>query len=195
MPHLKPAHHETSKRDSANKQRIKIKQLKCPVFEFKPHQVNDSSQSNHETDHLVSQIVLVSTYCPHLQFRYFSRGGPISHCCYPAYRVPPHTSLKSRQGAGHPSTRCYASRSSGPCLHAREGSGAATRPATPDPASSLGRAPVLPRVLWLRTLPPCSGGLWRCHATRSSGPHLPAQKGFSTVTRPTPLYRSWIKKC
>jgi hypothetical protein len=54
MPHLPPAHHETSKHDSPNETKIKEKQ-NCPGFEFKPHQVNDSSQSNQVTDHLVSQ--------------------------------------------------------------------------------------------------------------------------------------------
>jgi hypothetical protein len=37
-----------------NKGKRKTKQ-NYPVFEFKPHQVNDSSQSNQGTDHLVSQ--------------------------------------------------------------------------------------------------------------------------------------------
>jgi hypothetical protein len=37
-----------------NKGKIKIKQ-NYPGFEFKPHQVNDSSQSNQGIDHLVSQ--------------------------------------------------------------------------------------------------------------------------------------------
>jgi hypothetical protein len=46
--------HETSKRDSPNKTKIKVKQPKCPGFEFKPRQVNDSSQTNQGTDHLVS---------------------------------------------------------------------------------------------------------------------------------------------
>jgi hypothetical protein len=32
-----------------------VEPLKCPGFKFKPHQVNDLSQSNQETDHLVSQ--------------------------------------------------------------------------------------------------------------------------------------------
>jgi hypothetical protein len=55
MPHLIPAHHEIRKHDSTNKTKIKIKEPKCFEFEFKPHQVNDSSQSNQVTDHLVSQ--------------------------------------------------------------------------------------------------------------------------------------------
>jgi hypothetical protein len=61
MPHLPPAHHETSKRDSPNETKVKEKQNKtkqnCPGFKFKPRQVNDSSQSHQGTDHLVSQIV------------------------------------------------------------------------------------------------------------------------------------------
>jgi hypothetical protein len=55
MAHLPPAHHKTSKRDSPMKQRIKVKQLKCLKFEFKPRQINDSLQSNQVTDYLVSQ--------------------------------------------------------------------------------------------------------------------------------------------
>jgi hypothetical protein len=57
MPHLPPAHYETSKRDSPNEAKIKEKQNN-PGFEFKPRQVNDSSQSNQVTVHLVSQRVL-----------------------------------------------------------------------------------------------------------------------------------------
>jgi hypothetical protein len=49
------AHHETSKRDSPNKTKIKVKQPNRPGFEFNPHQVNDLSQSNKETNQLVSQ--------------------------------------------------------------------------------------------------------------------------------------------
>jgi hypothetical protein len=57
MPHLPPTHHETSKRDSPNETKVKEKQNN-PGFEFKPRQVNDSSQSNQGTDHLVSQYEL-----------------------------------------------------------------------------------------------------------------------------------------
>jgi hypothetical protein len=53
MPHLPPPHHETSKHDSPNETKIKEKQ-NCLGFEFKHRQVNDSSQSNQGTDHLVS---------------------------------------------------------------------------------------------------------------------------------------------
>jgi hypothetical protein len=50
----------------------------------------------------------------------------------------------------------------------RDGSGAATCPVALDPVSLLGRAPGLPRVPRHRTLPPCSGGLRRCHVSCSS---------------------------
>jgi hypothetical protein len=56
MSQLPPAHHETSKRDSPNETKVKEKQ-NYPGFEFKPHQVNDSSQSNQVTIHLVSHVV------------------------------------------------------------------------------------------------------------------------------------------
>jgi hypothetical protein len=42
-------------RDSPHDKRIKVKLPKCLGFEFKHHQVNNSSQSNQEIDHLVSQ--------------------------------------------------------------------------------------------------------------------------------------------
>jgi hypothetical protein len=48
MPHLPPTHHEKSKHDSPNEQKIRVKQPNRPVIEFKPCQVNDSSQSNQE---------------------------------------------------------------------------------------------------------------------------------------------------
>jgi hypothetical protein len=41
----------------SNETRIKVKQPKCPGFKFKPLQVNDSSQLNQGTDHLVSQFL------------------------------------------------------------------------------------------------------------------------------------------
>jgi hypothetical protein len=53
--HATPAYHVTSKHDFPNETKIKVKQPKCPGFKFKPCQVNDSSQSNQGTDHLVSQ--------------------------------------------------------------------------------------------------------------------------------------------
>jgi hypothetical protein len=56
MLHLPPQHHETSKHNSPkwNKGKRKTKR-NYPGFEFKPRQVNDSSQSNKRIDHLVSQ--------------------------------------------------------------------------------------------------------------------------------------------
>jgi hypothetical protein len=44
IPHLPPAHHETNKHDSPNETEIKATLPKCLKFEFKSHQVNDSSQ-------------------------------------------------------------------------------------------------------------------------------------------------------
>jgi hypothetical protein len=43
MPHLPPAHHKTSKRDSPNETKIKVKSQKYSGFKFKPWHVNDSS--------------------------------------------------------------------------------------------------------------------------------------------------------
>jgi hypothetical protein len=62
MPRLPPTHHETSKHVSPNKTKIKEKQ-NCPGFKFNPRQVNDSSQSNKGTDHLVSQIRQYKNKC------------------------------------------------------------------------------------------------------------------------------------
>jgi hypothetical protein len=56
MPHLPPVHYKTSKRDSPNETKVKEKQ-NYPGFEFKSRQVNDSSQSNQGTDHLVSHKI------------------------------------------------------------------------------------------------------------------------------------------
>jgi hypothetical protein len=49
--------------------------------------------------------------------------------------------------------RCHVPRCFGPHLTIQEGSDAASRPSTPDPASPLRRAPALTRVLRLRTAP------------------------------------------
>jgi hypothetical protein len=48
------------------KQKEKEKKRNCPGFEFKPRQVNDSSQSNQGTDHLVSHIILIILICKQL---------------------------------------------------------------------------------------------------------------------------------
>jgi hypothetical protein len=47
----------------SKRNKIKVKPSKCPGFEFKPQQVNESWQSNQGTDHLVSQRQL--TICEH----------------------------------------------------------------------------------------------------------------------------------
>jgi hypothetical protein len=56
----------------------------------------------------------------------------------------------------------------------REGSGIATCPKAPDPASSFMMALVLPRVLRLWTPPHHQGGLRHYHATLGIGPSLSA---------------------
>jgi hypothetical protein len=61
MPHQPSAHHETGKHDSPNETKIKEKKWNYPGFEFTPHQVNDSSQSDQATNHLVSQDPLLET--------------------------------------------------------------------------------------------------------------------------------------
>jgi hypothetical protein len=58
MPHLPSTHHETSKCNSPNETKIKVKQPKYLRFECNPRQVNDSSQSNQGTIHLISHLIL-----------------------------------------------------------------------------------------------------------------------------------------
>jgi hypothetical protein len=77
--------------------------------------------------------------------------GPLSVPCRsgtPAYRLD----SKIRK------MYCHMPYITGSCLPAREGSDAATCPATLDPASLFGRAPTLPCVPRLRILPPYSEG-------------------------------------
>jgi hypothetical protein len=80
--------------------------------------------------------------------------------------------------------RCHVLRSSQPHLPTWEGSSAAICPAALDLISIHGRAPALPRVPQLRTPPPYIGGLRRCHASRGTGPHLPASEGSGATARP-----------
>jgi hypothetical protein len=110
---------------------------------------------------------------------------PEGHCQYPVDQVPPRTSFKPRQRAECASTCCHASHGSRSHIPTDEGSGAATRPAAPDPASPQRMAPVLPCVPWLHSPPPCSGGLRCCHASRGSGARLPTQEGTDAAMRPT----------
>jgi hypothetical protein len=53
----------------------------------------------------------------------------------------------------------------GPCLPTEEGSDTVACPMVPDLASLPRRAPVLPRVPRLWTLPLSGEGHWRCHAS------------------------------
>jgi hypothetical protein len=104
--------------------------------------------------------------------------GPLSVPCKPG--TPTYT-LKSKT---RNNTYCHMPRSSGPCLAAREGSSAATCSVASDPASMLGRVPVLSCVPWLWTLPPCLEGLQRCHVPCGFGSCLPAQEGSGAATCP-----------
>jgi hypothetical protein len=103
-----------------------------------------------------------------------SPEGPLS---VPYRPGTPHTCSKSGLRIGRASTCRHMALSFGSRLPAREGSGATTCPAALDPASQLGKAPLLPCVMWLRTLPHCSGGLQCCRMFHVSGPCYPAQEG------------------
>jgi hypothetical protein len=69
-------------------------------------------------------------------------------CRYHVDQIPLHTSFKSRQRMERPSTRRHVPSCTRPCLFVKVGSGTATCPASPDPTSLLGRAPVPPRASW-----------------------------------------------
>jgi hypothetical protein len=79
---------------------------------------------------------------------------------------------------------CHVSRGSESCLPAHKGSGVATCPTAPDPASLLERASVLPHVPRLWILPPYLGGFRRCHVSHSTEPRLPAREGSDAATCP-----------
>jgi hypothetical protein len=56
----------------------------------------------------------------------------------------------------------------------------------------------LPRALQYWTLPPCQGGLWGCHMSSGSKPHLLVEESSGTTTRPAVRCGPWassIKKC
>jgi hypothetical protein len=64
------------------------------------------------------------------------------------------------------------------------GSDAATYPTAPNLTSQPRWVSALPRVLWLWTSSSNWGGLWHCHMSYSSGPHLLAELGSCVVTCP-----------
>jgi hypothetical protein len=94
--------------------------------------------------------------------------------CVPQLQTPPPSSGGLRC--------CHTIRNSGLHHPPREGSGAATCFAAPDPASQLGRAPVLPHGLQLWTPPPSTEGLRCCCVFRNSRPRLPAREGSGAAT-------------
>jgi hypothetical protein len=73
MPHLPLIHHETSKCDSPHETKDKGKTMNYPRFEFKHHQVNNSSQSNQRTDYLISHNPSKPTQGPRCTFRNFQQ--------------------------------------------------------------------------------------------------------------------------
>jgi hypothetical protein len=110
--------------------------------------------------------------------------GPLSVPCRPG---TPHTGFKSGQGAGCATMCCHVSCGSGPFLHVKESSNATTCHVASDLTSLPRRALVLPRVLRLRTSPPCQGELRHCHVSCSSGPHLPVKESSDATTCPIVL--------
>jgi hypothetical protein len=72
-------------------------------------------------------------------------------------------------------------------LSPRQGRRTVTCHITSDHASLLGRAPTLPRVLRLWILPPCSGGLRRCHVSHNSRSCRPAREGSGGAMCPRAL--------
>jgi hypothetical protein len=95
------------------------------------------------------------------RYKIDERGGG---CWYPTDWVPPHTSSKPRQEAGHATTSCHVSCGAGPHLPAREGSDATA-------------------YSWIRAQVPHSGGLWRCHTSHGSGPYRHTREGSGAATR------------
>jgi hypothetical protein len=80
--------------------------------------------------------------------------------------------------------------STGPCLPTDVWSGASTCPVDLDPTSLIGRAPALPRVLWLRTPPPCKGGL-RCTMCPTA-PDLASLERWTPVRHVSYSSRSYL---
>jgi hypothetical protein len=90
--------------------------------------------------------------------------------------------MKSRLSAGHATTSCHVPRGSVPRLPTEEGSDTAMCPVALGPNSLPRRAPVPPRALRLRTLPPRWGGFQRYRVSLGPGPSLPEQEGSGATT-------------
>jgi hypothetical protein len=75
------------------------------------------------------------------------------------------------------------SRSTGPNLPVREGSGVVMQHVVPVSTSLCERASGPPRVSWPQTPPLCAGGLQSRHASHGSGPCLPMREGSGAATR------------
>jgi hypothetical protein len=96
-------------------------------------------------------------------------------CWYPEDQVPPRTSSRSRQKAGHanhtPPSMVNLSMNRTACGSSK----AATCPATPAPAAQPGAAPGPPRVLRTQLLLPSLGQLWGRHVPCGSSSRCPAR--------------------
>jgi hypothetical protein len=105
-------------------------------------------------------------------------------CRHPEDRIPPHTSSKSRQGAGRASTCCHASCNFGPHLPTSVGFEATMCPTAPDLTSLPRWALALPRVPWLWTLPPREEGSGA--VTCSLAPNLTSLPRWALALPPGP---------
>jgi hypothetical protein len=130
-------------------------------------------------------------------------------CRYPADRVPPRTSTKSRRRATRVLARTHVSMTSSyatrhrqlGCRHTSRGassrllaqgsSDAATCPMAPSPESLLRAAQVLPHVPWCQLLPPGTRQLQSHHVSRGSSSSLLAQGNSGITTCPRELYGLW----
>jgi hypothetical protein len=83
---------------------------------------------------------------------------------------------------------CHVSHGSGPRLSTQEGSGAAMCRMTPDPASLLGRALVLPHAPWLQIPPPYLGGAPVLSRVTRLRPPPPCSGGLQCYYVPMSLY-------
>jgi hypothetical protein len=108
---------------------------------------------------------------------------------YPADRVSPYRSFKSRQGSGRASMRYHVPYSFGPHLPAEVVSDAVTCPAALNLSSLPMWAPTPSRVPRPRTSPLCRGGLQRFHMSLSFGSR------FLPRWAPTLPHVLWLRCC
>jgi hypothetical protein len=108
----------------------------------------------------------------------FSKGF---RCCHVSHSSEPL--VLAREGSGDATCSLVLD----PASLRGSGSGAAMCPMSLDLASLVGRAPALPHVPQLQSLPPCLGGLRICHMSHGDKPRLPTREGSGAATCPTAL--------